>query len=131
MTQAPELKPCPFCGGEAVESRPGDVHCKDGLCAGYKTRHMRAEQWNTRADLAEAATLDSVRAALEGAVNPILDHTETARHKMVDCGNQGHPEDARVWAAILTHLEIEADRIHALDPAQFVTTTNPSHGETK
>ena len=51
MTEAPKLKPCPFCGGEAVDDRGGDVHCANGECfAFYKTRHVRAGEWNTRAD---------------------------------------------------------------------------------
>lgn len=58
-----ELKPCPFCGGEAklVHSEPGRedriwciVRCKDWNCTGhhlnvwYATDEDAADRWNTR-----------------------------------------------------------------------------------
>ena len=59
-----ELKPCPFCGGEAMVIDTGDyfpvityrVICKascimqGGL---YKTKQEAIEAWNTRTDNAE------------------------------------------------------------------------------
>jgi hypothetical protein len=76
MTDTPELKPCPFCGGEAKiigswlnsikgggdftptcdgeEQCPGQNEEQDeqgGFCASYPTREEAAAAWNTRADL--------------------------------------------------------------------------------
>lgn len=56
-----ELKPCPFCGGEAEMHHEGRgdvwvVSCKVSRCAGYEefgawgyeTKHNAIEAWNTR-----------------------------------------------------------------------------------
>lgn len=58
----PELKPCPFCGGEAsVEKTPGaaspvmfSVGCLDESCIGFptikfQTRKDAIDSWNRRA----------------------------------------------------------------------------------
>ena len=54
---APELKPCPFCGGEAITS-PSVVdrqvlyaHCKDHTCPGWTVSRCPPVRWNRRADL--------------------------------------------------------------------------------
>ena len=52
-----ELKPCPFCGGEAVVIDNGcfvDVSCKNFHCRGwadslmYKSKEEAIEAWNRR-----------------------------------------------------------------------------------
>jgi Lar family restriction alleviation protein len=53
------LKPCPFCGGEAVLIDNGyftDVSCKNFHCRGwaddlmFKTKEEAIEAWNRRAN---------------------------------------------------------------------------------
>jgi Lar family restriction alleviation protein len=67
MSEAPELLPCPFCGGEASATNyivEGAVRCSD--CRAYVSRtHGHDEAgyeeaiaaWNTRADLIAARAL--------------------------------------------------------------------------
>lgn len=55
MSNAPDLLPCPFCGGEAVYTEGWGVRCSDCYC-GVPARLCEVdEQWNRRADLALAA----------------------------------------------------------------------------
>lgn len=78
MTQAPELKPCPFCGCKDVAyeicSEGGD---DSALCLGCGATAV-VEAWNTRADLspavkpldyvkAQGETIEKMRANLVGA----------------------------------------------------------------
>ena len=55
-----ELKPCPFCGGEAVLKRTNQCYaysysvvCKDKFCRGrsikpVRSEHVAIEMWNRR-----------------------------------------------------------------------------------
>ena len=67
---APELKPCPFCGGAAMLVEPAMggrpyVACDGGFCTGPKpTSDAAIAKWNTRT-VPDPAAL--VRAALEAA----------------------------------------------------------------
>lgn len=68
-----ELKPCPFCGGEAhfikVEHAVGvwyTVCCDDAECFGheqsrlYTLRRLAAEAWNRRADECDRYELNKI-----------------------------------------------------------------------
>jgi len=62
-----ELKPCPFCGGEAacIEETAWVIGCFNGQCAAAPSvwepsKEMAIAAWNTRADLA-ATPLDDPR----------------------------------------------------------------------
>ena len=81
MIDAPELKPCPFCGGDAVYTYHNggwpnscdSVQCADWKCpsrsGGRPSKNTAAELWNTRADLlptlSAAMGLPEVRAMVE------------------------------------------------------------------
>lgn len=68
---APDLKPCPVCGGPAHLYRADDVACRDAKCLGYKFRHVTTEQWNRRAtDQATPPEVQSlIAAAYEAAAH--------------------------------------------------------------
>ena len=44
-----DLKPCPFCGGDAVKVDGFTVACAHGLCIGWTVRRASPHEWNTRA----------------------------------------------------------------------------------
>lgn len=60
MTDAPELKPCPFCGGKPYLANVEMVGCAYVVCTDCRTqsddmtKERAIERWNTRADLAAA-----------------------------------------------------------------------------
>lgn len=68
------LKPCPFCGGEALTVFDNGVACSSprcgatgpdlGHCIGAKCRSDSIAAWNTRADAAKIAKLQDRNAAL-------------------------------------------------------------------
>ena len=61
-----ELKPCPFCGGEAHMPYYGDrVECRE--CKGSV---MTIAAWNTRADDARISALEQRVRELEEALKP-------------------------------------------------------------
>lgn len=88
---APELKPCPFCGGEAHKipdpnhSTGWDVGCFNGSCPiepHVWAVHMETAetQWNTRTDLSR--DLEQARqdiADLRQAVRYANDHADQAK----------------------------------------------------
>lgn len=86
MTDAPELKPCPCCGGEARYStksgmtgravkhlwRETRAHCKKGscglstkLCKGNQAKAKAGKLWNTRATPQSAQDYIDIIAAME------------------------------------------------------------------
>lgn len=83
-TPPPSLKPCPFCGGEAVlahsHSEPFDLaaclHCHTQGPA-RPTRAEAITAWNNRASDTLEADVAALREALEGyARNYLLDEYE-------------------------------------------------------
>jgi hypothetical protein len=98
MTEAPELKPCPFCGGEAEYRVRNDeniwdhsqvrwvhVHCGNMDCDNYgfdwpeEAEPNSVERWNTRADLhteaIEAAEQRGYARGIEDAADYCDTHT--------------------------------------------------------
>ena len=118
QTEAPELKPCPFCGGEvttgyfAEEFVVGCPTCKFEVSTyddGPDDPSLKGvAHWNTRTDLANAAVGAAVRACAEAILH---DHTK--------------PDDNRLWgderpyiceeSAYRTILALEPDAQQALD----------------
>jgi hypothetical protein len=69
-----ELKPCPFCGGEAacIEETAWVIGCFNGQCAAEPSvwepsKEMAITAWNTRADLAIPLDDPRVKALVEAA----------------------------------------------------------------
>ena len=87
--KAPELKPCPFCGGAAhfqtiQGNNPApfawDVvhHCRYGFIRfdprsedGWGSQQQAADAWNTRTDLVDAAIAEARREALREAADKV------------------------------------------------------------
>ena len=57
-------------------------------------------------------------AAIEAAANSVKDHSDSARKSLSGCYHEGQPEDAAVWSAIISHLDIARDKIASLKKGQ-------------
>lgn len=85
---APDLLPCPLCGGpaeiwQARDQRPAWIACVSRclvLTREHSTTTEAAAAWNTRADLSAASVAQARREALEEAWQPI----ETAPREPVE-----------------------------------------------
>ena len=65
MTDAPKLKPCPFCGNadELLYGFGGRIFCDECGCEGPFSHFFKGD-WNTRADLIDMGVMARVEAAL-------------------------------------------------------------------
>ena len=85
----PELKPCPFCGGEAVrQTLPSDefgndggdvIECEKCLTSShveFGRKENLVSAWNTRAPV-DYAALPEVQALIAGALQSIADKAKT------------------------------------------------------
>lgn len=68
--EVPSLKPCPFCGGKALDDGHMEVMCTNPECGVFL---HSAKRWNTRHDL----HTDALGAALELLVGQIEDYIRT------------------------------------------------------
>lgn len=133
MSKKMELKPCPFCGGEAyymerpIKNYPNrhEISCENNGCevgVGVSERdHATAiRQWNTRTPSAEAQVPEYMRGDPRAAESPPQREEETAYWKrekiisaLVGAASVNMTEDAA-----LTQAERMADAILALYPAR-------------
>ena len=89
MTDAPKLKPCPFCGNadELLYGFGGRIFCDECGCEGPFSHFFKGD-WNTRADLIDMDVLRRVEAGYSKA----LTEAESWIHDQLD--GTGHVEDA-------------------------------------
>lgn len=104
MNKTPELKPCPFCGGEAKlvksKSKINDIRIKCAAC-GIKTgwwmgaSNEMLEQWNTRvpqiSDDSECLEILKERDRYEDMADELAD--AIAEHFDVDIGEHSSAND--------------------------------------
>lgn len=95
---APELLPCPFCGGEAmIGLKDQTVWCPDHHCAGWSVNRVSVAAWNTRAtdsDAQIAAAVHGEREACNEGWNPryvayAMDCGRSPRDQMLHDQNMG------------------------------------------
>ena len=98
MTDAPELKPCPFCGGgariyqDSSHSTAWFCGCEDWDCFGNmmwdETKTGATDKWNRRADLSSPLGVVAMRDAAANVAFRELTHLpedEACRDEVVAC----------------------------------------------
>jgi hypothetical protein len=85
------LKPCPFCGGEAVAT-PSAIcretlyaYCKDHTCPGRSVSRCQPALWNRRADLPPTTAqlmADPRVQALASALQAADDYIDNGKYEM-------------------------------------------------
>jgi len=82
-----ELKPCPFCGGEAVHYKGGTLYPHKVKCTGcdalaggtaYRNDEYNAAFWNTRAALSDTVHSDTRKLLMNIAVSCAFAHHDDA-----------------------------------------------------
>lgn len=89
-----ELKPCPFCGGEAAikqdvsHSTAFFIGCQDWECFGNmmwdEAETAARHKWNTRTEAAEVLTLREREARLVEALREIVDPIAAMQARLLD-----------------------------------------------
>jgi len=103
-----ELKPCPFCGGEARLNDAVVVECETDNCFGnavdevyFETAKEAVKAWNVRTDTQQ---VEQLRKELEGTKRRYDELEEAAR---------GHMEVSMKIAGYIVQLEQKCDALAA------------------
>lgn len=80
-----ELKPCPFCGGDAGKSWNGNTVLTEARCRECGTKWMPVDVWNTRAESPELIAARAEVERLTTTVDTLAKHLRAvtdSRHDM-------------------------------------------------
>ena len=124
-----QLKPCPFCGGKALQIIRGSPGCEYVKCEGCKattddTSRLRAiTAWNRRAPADDSAVVEVLRAENE-RLREALDVAWKKAHEMRNASKLvgPYPNDraaTRTWARSLYHAG--KDLCELLKPFRAIT----------
>lgn len=118
-----DLKPCPFCGGEAALKKGKSVYsivCAEGsscigggLLIGFKHDALESAvaQWNTRADLSQAAIAAAMMGAVQGAIDKMAGN---AVQRMQDAEFADPVDGVKIWSTVADELQAISAKICAL-----------------
>ena len=110
-TKAPELLPCPFCGGEAEYISYPNIHlvhcfsCGLEMDAQIETKAEAITAWNTRTDTAKDKRIAELEAEIKILNRVIADIDERLCCDGTDCGCRGSTkaEQARHYIELEAH----------------------------
>ena len=129
MSDDEEMIPVPS-PEQAVEDLRDDGFHPEATCierlvreASYHQQELdglvsKSRNWQARAEKAEAEREAAYAYGLEDAAKVVGRKSDAARKKLGQCVSEGHPEDAHVWSAIVSHLDLAHSGIRAALNAQ-------------
>ena len=123
MADAPDLKPCPFCGSDHIAEECGldgqpYMSCVD--CGANV--EGKAGTWNTRADLARAAEAEAIAAGVRAGLLAAAGWADEQAQEIVDTAAPASAVNALRWSG-------KHARAIAADPAQVAAIAASVKGE--